>query len=182
MTAKNYFFLIFLLVNVASKSHNSYCFVTSLRFYLLFLLDYRRIRIRIRTSYCWIRIRIQEAQKQTDPADPDPQHWLLHFRYRWGSSPLFTKEPTPESSPVSEYPGRRRPEKLVVEFSSPNIAKPFHVGHFRFNLLIPSVNLTLDQILEIVPQNKGLSPLSMCYVRVPKMVQKHYGTHQYLPT
>jgi hypothetical protein len=95
-------------------------------------------------------------------------------RYRWGSSPLFTKEPTPESSPEGEYPGRRRPEKLVVEFSSPNIAKPFHVGHFRFNLLIPSVNLTQDQILEIVPQNKGLSPLSMCYVSMCYLCRKWY--------
>jgi hypothetical protein len=38
------------------------------RFFLLFLLDDRRIRIRI-----------QEAQKLTDPtdpdSDPDPQHW-----------------------------------------------------------------------------------------------------------
>jgi hypothetical protein len=31
--------------------------------FLLFLLDDRRIRI-------------QEAQKHTDPTDPDPQHWL----------------------------------------------------------------------------------------------------------
>jgi hypothetical protein len=43
---------------------------------LLFLLDNRRIRSRIRISYYWIRIWIQEAQKHTDPTDPDPQHWF----------------------------------------------------------------------------------------------------------
>jgi hypothetical protein len=32
------------------------------------------IRLRIRTSYYWIRI--QEAQKHTDPTDPNPQHWI----------------------------------------------------------------------------------------------------------
>jgi hypothetical protein len=37
------------------------------------LLDDRRIQIRIqfRTSYLWIRIR--DAQKHTDPTDPNPQ-------------------------------------------------------------------------------------------------------------
>ncbi len=35
--------------------------------FLLYLLYYRRIRS---------RIRIQDAQKHTDPADPDPQQWL----------------------------------------------------------------------------------------------------------
>ena len=43
-------------------------------FFLLFLLDDRRIRIRIHTSDWWIRI--QEAQKHVDPVDPDPQHWF----------------------------------------------------------------------------------------------------------
>jgi hypothetical protein len=53
-------------------------------FFLLFLLDDRRIRIwiwiriqiRIRISDYWIRMRIQEAQKQMDSPDPDldPQH------------------------------------------------------------------------------------------------------------
>ncbi len=46
-------------------------------FFLLFLLDVRRIRIRIRISDQLIRIR--EAQKHTDPdpnSDPDRQHWL----------------------------------------------------------------------------------------------------------
>jgi hypothetical protein len=42
------------------------------RFFLLFLLGDRRIRIRI-----------QESQKYTDPtdpdSDPDPQHWLLRY-------------------------------------------------------------------------------------------------------
>jgi hypothetical protein len=33
-------------------------------FFLLFLLDDRRIRIR-------------EAQKHSDPTDPDPQHWKV---------------------------------------------------------------------------------------------------------
>jgi hypothetical protein len=42
------------------------------RFFLLFLLDERRIRIH--TSDKWIRIR--EAQKHVDPVDPDsdPEH------------------------------------------------------------------------------------------------------------
>jgi hypothetical protein len=47
-------------------------------FFLLFLLDDRRIRIRIHVSDYWIRMRIREALKHmdldsTDP-DPDPQH------------------------------------------------------------------------------------------------------------
>ncbi len=41
-------------------------------FFLLFLLDDRRIRIRIHISDQWIRIR--EAQKHMDPTDQDPQH------------------------------------------------------------------------------------------------------------
>jgi hypothetical protein len=46
------------------------------RFFILFLLDDRRIRIRIHT-YDWIRIR--EAKKHVDPVDPDsdPEHWSL---------------------------------------------------------------------------------------------------------
>ncbi len=50
-------------------------------FFLLFLLDDRRIRIQIRTrirnSDQWIRMRIREAQKHMDPADPDLQHCLV---------------------------------------------------------------------------------------------------------
>ncbi len=33
-----------------------------------------RSRIQIHTFDWWIRI--QEAQKNVDPVDPDPQHWL----------------------------------------------------------------------------------------------------------
>jgi hypothetical protein len=47
------------------------------RFFLLFLLNDRRIRSRIHTSDKWIRI--QDVQKHVDPVDPDldpdPQHW-----------------------------------------------------------------------------------------------------------
>ncbi len=44
--------------------------------FLLFLIGDRiRSRIRIHTSDQWIWIQIQEAQKHTDPTDPDPQHW-----------------------------------------------------------------------------------------------------------
>jgi hypothetical protein len=46
-------------------------------FFLLFLLDDRRIWISI--SDLWIRIRV--AQKHMDPTDPDfdpdPQHWFV---------------------------------------------------------------------------------------------------------
>ena len=28
------------------------------------------------SSDLWIRILIQEAEKHTDPTDPDPQHWF----------------------------------------------------------------------------------------------------------
>ncbi len=51
-------------------------------FFLLFLLDDRRIRIH--TSDLYIRIRIQEPNKHMDPTDPDPQHWcnLLPCRHR----------------------------------------------------------------------------------------------------
>jgi hypothetical protein len=51
------------------------------RFFLLFLLADRRIRIRIHTCDLWIRIR--EAQKHVDPVDPDPvshpdlEHWFF---------------------------------------------------------------------------------------------------------
>jgi hypothetical protein len=46
------------------------------RFFLLFLLEDRRIRNRSRILSCDYRIqmRIREAQKHTDPTDPDPQH------------------------------------------------------------------------------------------------------------
>jgi hypothetical protein len=37
--------------------------------YLNFLLDNRRIRI---------RIKFLEAQKHTDSADPDPEHWMKY--------------------------------------------------------------------------------------------------------
>ncbi len=48
----------------------------SVGFFLLFVLDDRiNIQIRIHTSDLWIRIRIQEAQKHTDPMDP--QHCFL---------------------------------------------------------------------------------------------------------
>ncbi len=50
------------------KSHKGVTKHQQSRFFLLFLLDDRRIR----TSYQWIRI--QEAQKQSDPTDPNPQH------------------------------------------------------------------------------------------------------------
>jgi|688.fasta_scaffold2454835_1 hypothetical protein len=44
-------------------------------FFLLFLLDDRRIRILISDKWIWIR----DAQKNMDPSDPDvdmdPQHW-----------------------------------------------------------------------------------------------------------
>jgi hypothetical protein len=46
-------------------------------FFLIFLLDDRRIRIRI-SEYCIrIRIRIWTARKHMDPTDPDPQHWFV---------------------------------------------------------------------------------------------------------
>ncbi len=46
------------------------------RFFLLFLLNDRgiRIRIQIHTSDYWIRT--HEAQKHVDPVDLDPEHWL----------------------------------------------------------------------------------------------------------
>jgi hypothetical protein len=49
------------------------------RFFLLFLLGDRRLRIH--TFGQWIRIRIQEAQKHVDPVDPDPdpQHWYVRY-------------------------------------------------------------------------------------------------------
>jgi hypothetical protein len=43
--------------------------------FLTILLDNRRTRISISDER--IMIRIQEAQKHTDPTDPDPQHWFL---------------------------------------------------------------------------------------------------------
>ncbi len=50
-------------------------------FFLLFLLDDRRIRIRIRISDYWIWIR--ETKKHMDPkdpdSDPDPQHCFNIF-------------------------------------------------------------------------------------------------------
>ncbi len=53
---------------------------------LLFLLDYRRIRIRIRTPYYWIRI--QEAPKHSDPdADPDPDPTSIFYA---SLNPVYT--------------------------------------------------------------------------------------------
>ncbi len=63
------------------KSHKEVTKQEELRFFLLFLLDYRRIRIRIRTSCLWIHIRIQEAQKHTDP-DPAPHHCRESYRHK----------------------------------------------------------------------------------------------------
>ncbi len=54
-------------------------------FFLLFLLDDRRIRICI--SDYWIRMRIWEAQKNMDPmdpdpdVDPDPQHCFFGYTF-----------------------------------------------------------------------------------------------------
>ncbi len=62
------------------KIHKEVTKQQDLRVFLLFFLDNRwirsrrRIQIRIRIWYYWIRIRFQEAQKHTDPTDPDPQH------------------------------------------------------------------------------------------------------------
>ncbi len=51
------------------------------RFFLLFLLDDGRIRFRT----CDLRMQIREAQKHTDPtdpdADPDPQHWFARMKF-----------------------------------------------------------------------------------------------------
>ncbi len=75
MATKNYFYFyskFFLFITFWSYIYISFKDKKSqishktigLKFFLLFLLDYRRIRIRIRTSYYWIRIRIQEPQTQ----------------------------------------------------------------------------------------------------------------------
>ncbi len=40
------------------------------------------IRIRIRIGISDWRIQILEAQKNSDPADPDPQHYLQDLEYR----------------------------------------------------------------------------------------------------
>jgi hypothetical protein len=42
------------------------------------LLDDRRIRVR--TSDKIIRLRIREAQRLSDPTDPDPEHWSQETR------------------------------------------------------------------------------------------------------
>ncbi len=68
---KKLFLKKFLLVTFSKiKSQKSHKTVGT--FFLIFFLDDRRIRIH--TSDKWIRI--QEAQKHTDPTNPDPQHWL----------------------------------------------------------------------------------------------------------
>ncbi|HQH26655.1 MAG TPA: arginine--tRNA ligase, partial [Oligoflexia bacterium] len=36
---------------------------------------------------------------------------------------------------LSPQPAPRRPQTVIVEYSSPNIAKPFHVGHLRATLI-----------------------------------------------
>jgi hypothetical protein len=56
-----YYFLVVLTLLSKKKSHKEVTIQKESRFFLLFLLDYRRIRIH--TSYYWIRI--QEAQKHT---------------------------------------------------------------------------------------------------------------------
>lgn len=45
---------------------------------------------------------------------------------------------------VAEKSKNRNPQKVIVEFSSPNIAKPFHVGNFRSTIIGNSVSKLLE--------------------------------------
>jgi arginyl-tRNA synthetase len=38
-------------------------------------------------------------------------------------------------------PPQERKLKVVCDFSSPNIAKEMHVGHLRYAIILPSVNI-----------------------------------------
>ncbi len=74
------------------------------RFFLLFLLDDRRIRIRIHTSDQWIRIR---AQKHVDPEDRDPEHCFKECAIpvrRW----CRWRPPRPRRAPAAAAAGARR--------------------------------------------------------------------------
>ncbi len=66
ITFRRYIYVIFQRQKVIKKSQTV---GKKSRFFVIFLLDDRRIRIR--TSDQWIRIRTQESQKH---ADSDPQH------------------------------------------------------------------------------------------------------------
>jgi hypothetical protein len=58
-----YFLKIHLHYSSKIKSHKKSFLKEELRFFLLYLLDLRRVQIRIHTSDCWIWIRMEEAQK-----------------------------------------------------------------------------------------------------------------------
>ncbi len=62
------------------KSHKEVSKQQETMFFLLFLLDDRRIRIKIHIFDLWIRMRIREVQKHMDPTDAylDPQHCSKH--------------------------------------------------------------------------------------------------------
>ncbi len=75
---KNYHFLkVHLHHSPKIKSHNEVTKQQKLRFFSKLWLVDGRIRIRNRTNK--LRIRIQEAQKITDPTEPDPEHWYFGF-------------------------------------------------------------------------------------------------------
>ncbi len=62
-----------------------------------------------------------------------PQYWINFLS-------------TLEQSTISEYVKQPNPQKILIEFSSPNTNKPQHLGHIRNNLLGDSLSRILKQI------------------------------------